>query len=102
VAMETELKEFDVRRPSNTTTTTSKWPVLGKRLPRQEIIFFAQVFIIYIVIIACIVNLTLYPKSDDGKLWTALLSCCLGYLLPNPSQNQYFKQQQQQSSHVIR
>ena len=42
-----------------------------------------QVVLIYIVVVASIANLTVY-KERDGKLWTALLSSSLGYLLPNP------------------
>jgi hypothetical protein len=60
------------------------WPFLGHRLPKSEVVFFMQVILIYIVVITSIVNLTLY-KEDEGKLWTALLSSSLGYLLPNPT-----------------
>ena len=59
------------------------WNVLGKKLPRNEVVYFSQVFLIYIVIIACIVNLS--RGVGDSNLWTCLLSSGLGYLLPNPS-----------------
>lgn len=65
------------------TGSNSKWMVLGQKLPKSEIVFFVQVVLIYIVVITSIVNLTL--NKDEGKLWTALLSSSLGYLLPNPS-----------------
>lgn len=55
----------------------------GHRLPKSEIVFFVQVILIYIVVITSIVNLTI--NQGEGKLWTALLSSCLGYILPNPS-----------------
>ena len=61
----------------------SDWHVFGHTMPKSEIVFFMQVFLIYIVVISSIVNLTLY--KDEGKLWTALLSSALGYLLPNPT-----------------
>jgi hypothetical protein len=35
------------------------------------------------VIVVSIYNLTV--KSENSTLWTALLSSCLGYLLPNPT-----------------
>jgi len=65
-----ELKELNRRGTSN---STRSWDLFGKRFPRQEIVFFAQVIIIYIVIFTCIANLTLYPNTSEGKLWTAVL-----------------------------
>lgn len=58
------------------------WNVLGKKLPQNEVVYFTQVLLVYVVVIACIVNLT--RGSGDSNLWTCLLSSCLGYLLPNP------------------
>ena len=63
--------------------TTRLWDVFGRRLPRSEIVFFCQTFIIYIVVVTSLVNLTL--KNGPINLWIALLSSCLGYLLPHPS-----------------
>jgi hypothetical protein len=81
----------------------TQWHVWGLgRYPKSEIVFFVQVFLIYIVVITSIVNLTL--NKDEGKLWTALLSSSLGYILPNPSlkkmpkQIVHQQQQQQQST----
>jgi hypothetical protein len=62
---------------------TSNWNVLGYRFPKNEVVFFCQVIILYAVIITSIVNLSL--QRDNGQLWIALLSSSLGYLLPNPS-----------------
>lgn len=47
-------------------------------------VFIAQVLLVYVVVIVSLYNLTRYPDSSDGKLWTALLSSGLGLLLPNP------------------
>ncbi len=63
--------------------SSHKWNVLGWHYPKSEIVFFVQIVLIYTVVITSIVNLTLY--KDEGKLWTALLSSSLGYILPNPS-----------------
>lgn len=51
--------------------------------PKEVTVYLCQVILLYIVIITCIINLSV----DNGKsnLWTALLSSCLGYMLPNPS-----------------
>lgn len=59
------------------------WKLFGQSMPKSEIVFFVQVVLIYIVVITSIINLTLY--KDDGKLWTALLSSSIGYILPNPT-----------------
>ena len=48
------------------------------------IVFLAQITIIFIVIGASIVNLSLF-NSNNKLLWVSLLSSCLGYLLPNPT-----------------
>ena len=72
---------MDTTTPKN--VSEHSWKVLGKSVPKTEIKFITQVIIIYIVIITCIINLSL--ANGDSNLWTALLSSCLGYMLPNPS-----------------
>ena len=62
---------------------TRLWDVFGRRVPRSEIVFFCQTFIIYVVVVTSLVNLTL--KNGPINLWIALLGSCLGYLLPHPS-----------------
>lgn len=59
-----------------------RWNVFGWRLPRDEIEFFAQIVVAYLVIITCIINLSM--GNGDSNLWTALLSTCLGGLWPQP------------------
>lgn len=59
------------------------WKVCGRSVPRSEIVFFSQVIIIYVVACMCLFNLT--TERGDSNLWSALLSGCLGYLLPNPT-----------------
>lgn len=59
------------------------WNVLGRPLPRAEIVFFAQIFLIYAVVGVSLFNLS--RGYGDSQMWTALLGSCLGYLLPNPS-----------------
>ena len=57
--------------------------MFGRKLPRSEIVFFCQTFLIYVVVVTSLVNLTL--KNGPINLWIALLGSCLGYLLPHPS-----------------
>lgn len=69
------MEEIDNQQP--------QWSLFGKHIPKHELVFFAQVILIYIVIISCIINLSM--KNGDSNLWTALLGSCLGYILPSPS-----------------
>ena len=57
--------------------------VLGREFPRSEVVFFSQMIVILLVVLASVYNLTV--GHDSATLWTALLSSCLGYVLPNPS-----------------
>lgn len=59
------------------------WRVFGQTLPRSEIVYLCQMLLIFSVVAVSLYNLT--SGAGDGKLWTALLSSCLGYVLPNPS-----------------
>ncbi len=54
--------------------------VKKKKLSREA--FFVQAGLIYIISISCIVNLSL--GTGPANVWIALLSGCLGYLLPEP------------------
>jgi len=67
----------------NSNKSSHKWNVFHWKFPQSEVVFFAQVILIYAVVITSIVNLTI--GSSDSKLWTALLTGHIGYLLPNPS-----------------
>ncbi len=64
-------------------TNELTWTLFGRRLPKSEAVFFAQIILIYVVVFTCIINLSL--NNGDSNLWTALLSGSLGSLLPNPS-----------------
>lgn len=48
----------------------------------DHLLFVVQVLVILIVVITSVVNLTI--ENGNLNLWTALLSSCLGYILPNP------------------
>lgn len=71
-----------LRMAPSDTDSTSSWVAFGKKIPRSEIVFLCQVIILYTVIVVSIYNLTV--GNANSNLWTALLSSCLGYLLPNP------------------
>ena len=68
---------------SDTGSSLSRWEICGKKFPKAEVVFFTQVTVLYTVIVVSIYNLT--TRNGDSNIWAALLSSCLGYLLPNPS-----------------
>lgn len=59
------------------------WNVFGYAIPKLEVVFFAQVIVLYLVIFTCLINLTV--QNNKSELWCTLLSASIGYLLPNPS-----------------
>jgi hypothetical protein len=73
------LEEVVHQQDSN----SNSWKVCGSRMPKSELVFFSQVIILYVVVCLCLYNLT--TGRGDSNLWSALLSGCLGYLLPNPT-----------------
>ena len=62
---------------------SADWNIFGFKAPKSEIVFATQVILLYIVVITSIVNLSIL--NGESTLWTALLSSCIGYLLPNPT-----------------
>ena len=64
-------------------TTLEPWSLLGKKLPKSEIVYFCQMIVVYIIMITSIVNLSL--QNGSTELWISLLSSVIGYVLPNPS-----------------
>ena len=55
---------------------------VGKRSRLRIATYVCQVTAIFIIIVACIVNLSL--NSDKEALWSSLLGSAIGYLLPAP------------------
>ena len=53
-------------------------------LSKSDLLFIAQVVLVYIVVIASIVNLSINTEEQSSRLWIILLSSGIGYLLPNP------------------
>ena len=60
------------------------WSICDNIIPKEELIYLTQVFLIYMVVISCIINLS-FGDSQHSSLWSSLLAGSLGYLLPAPS-----------------
>ena len=74
---------LDAIKRQESSNSSCRRQLCGNSFPRSEILFFCQVSIIYVVTAFCLLNLLL--GRGDSNLWSALLSGCLGYLLPSPT-----------------
>lgn len=59
------------------------WKGCGSECPSQEVVFFAQISVIFMIIISAIVNLALHTGMSE--FWVSIMSACLGYILPAPN-----------------
>jgi uncharacterized membrane protein len=50
---------------------------------KSKAIFWVQVTLIFVVVLACIINLAL--ETGRTEFWAGTMSACLGYILPAPS-----------------
>lgn len=79
-----EHMSIDLDETDNISLNDSKtWNVFGYSIPKQEVMYFSQIIVLYIVIIISIINIIL--QNGQYNLWLNLLSAAVGYLLPNPS-----------------
>ena len=83
--------DFHQPTPASLSSHGGRWNVFGSEVPKEEIVFFTQVILIYVIAITSIVNLTMEAKHET--LWTSLLSASLGYMLPAPQLNNHKKKQ---------
>lgn len=76
------MEEID-GRPSVTSNNSQTWNIFNRKFPKEEIVFFTQVLLIYFVVITCIVNLAI--DRGNNLVWSNLLSACVGYMIPSPN-----------------
>lgn len=70
---------------SNGSSSNGQWPLFGQNRPKNCIIFFCQVTLIFLLVITSIINLSVRQLDGvEDKVWVALLSWSVGYLLPGP------------------
>lgn len=68
----------------NTTTVSRRsdvWDVFGRKVPKAEIEYFTQMIVIYIVVLASLINLAC---GNQEELFMTLLGMCMGAILPSP------------------
>ena len=63
-------------------TGSESWTLFGRKTQRSKLEWLAQVLVLYILILTCLVNITL--NNGNRELWSTLLGSSIGYLLPSP------------------
>ena len=82
---EIKMRADHSKEPKRIKTRMSRvWTVLGNDIPRSDVVFIAQMFIICIIVVACIYNLSV--GEEKSSLWIALLMSSCSYLIPPPFQ----------------
>lgn len=60
------------------------WKLFGYNVPRSEVIFFFQIFIVMIMIVFSCIMLVITEACEDKNIYTAILSVSVGFIIPNP------------------
>ena len=61
------------------------WRFCNSRLPRSEVVYFTQISIIIFLIFISLAKLVFFSLGcEESTFWFSLLSCTVGYALPNP------------------
>lgn len=68
----------------STGSSSTEWKVWGKKIPKSEVVYFCQVFILFVVIISAILNLSLQAHPEKREMWITLLGYAVGSILPQP------------------
>ena len=64
---------------------TRSWRFCDSRIPRSEVVYFTKVFIKNFLIIVSLVKIVFFQlECEESTFWFSLLSCTVGYALPNP------------------
>ena len=63
----------------------TQWKFFGEKVPRAEIVYFAQLFLCLTIIITSVVMLALRDPNRD--FWMVTLSSLVGYVMPSPQMN---------------
>ena len=66
-------------------TTSVQWKFLGEKIPQAEIVYFAQLFLCFTLIITSVVMLATSDPNRD--FWMVTLSSLVGYVMPSPHMN---------------
>ena len=60
------------------------WRFCNSRVPRSEVVYFTQIFIIYLIGVSLVKLVFFKLDCEESTFWFSLLSCTVEYALPNP------------------
>ena len=61
------------------------WKICNSRLPQSEVVYFTQIVIILSLIDVSLIKIVFFHLDcEESTFWFSLLSCTVGYALPNP------------------
>ena len=61
------------------------WKLCNSRLPRSQVVYFSQIINILFLIGVSLIKLVFSNLDcEESTFWFSLLSCTVGYALPNP------------------
>lgn len=67
---------------SSSVTASTKWKFFGEIVPKSEVVYLCQIFIIFFVLVSCVVNLSL--KNGNSEMWVSIFGYAFGAMLPPP------------------
>ena len=79
--LDDNVNSFNILR-KNLHDSREYWNILGWAVPKNEVVFFAQIFAVFLLMITSIVNLSL--EKGDSKVWISFLAGSCSSLLPAP------------------
>lgn len=77
-----DVNAINDNRSTSSSSVSRVWNILGSSLPRSEVVFLSQMFIVCIIVIASIYNLSV--GEEKTSLWLSLLTSSCSYLIPPP------------------
>lgn len=77
-----DVNAINDNRSTSSSSVSRVWNILGSSLPRSEVVFVSQMFIVCIIVIASIYNLSV--GEEKTSLWLSLLTSSCSYLIPPP------------------
>ena len=59
------------------------WKCFGQICNRSPVVFLFQFFGILVILASCIVRITLATNCEETRVWIAILSSTVNYILPS-------------------
>ncbi len=67
---------------SRTNSGGERWSMFCAKFHKEQIIYFTQIFIVYTVIVVCLIKLS--QADTPASVWASILGGSVGYILPAP------------------